>query len=220
MRAKLDEYVRMAFNDILDTAAHLVLRTRVRVDLIDGRHSYDVPDGFIPGKFDAVLIEDVNGVETPVAAGVREYERSLWKMDDSGEQDRRGLPARYEVINQNLDIYPAPDTETYKYLVFEGTRTPPEPVANDDKIELHKEALIRLATFYGKSDLGQGDAGAVFARYQSLVDKVRARETEGEVIRLGGHFSRKFAYSTHRETSGGPDYSRYPYWRPGFNTWR
>lgn len=226
-RAELDEWVREAFHTIVNEADFLVLKVALETDLIHGQHAYDIPDGMKVGDIDQVLVRAApqstgNGKqvleEYPLMAGVREYERNAWAMPapdpETGEQeDRTGLPIRYEIIDQNFMVYPAPNTELYDTLIVRGYRMPPEPVHDDDRVEVDKEALIRLATAIGKSARRLPDAQDARARYETYVAKVRGNESEGETLRIGGGFSRKFPYVRPRRNVG-PDYSRYPFWTP------
>jgi len=226
-RDEMDEWIREAFHEIINEADFLVLKMRAEIDLIHGQHSYDVPDNLNAGDIDNVyvrqkVVSDTGGTQTTqeyvLKPGLRAYERSAWKMPEpdpeTGEQeDRTSLPLRYEIVDQNFDIYPAPNTDIYSTLVIEGYRTPPEPTHNDDRLEVDKEAIIRLATAIGKAARRQSDAADTRARYEMYVEKYRANQSEGDTFRVGGRFSRKFPCQQQRSTTG-PDYSRYPFWNP------
>lgn len=217
-RNLLDEFIRAAFHDILETAYHLVLHVRLSTDLVDMEHSYDTPDNMNPGDIGAVYVLDTEGNEYPLSQGLQSSERTLWKEPPTAQQalgkTNKGLPQRWEIVDQNFDIYPAPDTEKYPTLVIEGKRLPPEPQNSDDRIDLDKEALIRLATYYGKLHFKHPDADDMKARYDVRERDLRANDTEGEGIRIGGHWSNKFRYTTRRTLGTDYDRSRYPFWYP------
>ena len=236
MRSLLDEFIRRATRELLLEAHWVELRIRHRLDLIHGNAWYDWPDNMDPGRLERLIVVSTSGDEFRLSAGIHPEERAAalagrrenFHRDETPDAEGKyaepdpvsnlnagdpgrewlSMPLRYEIVNQQLCILPLPDTEVYPYMLIEGYSRPPAPRHNDDLIPLDEEALIQKATVIGKLHFSHKDAGAAAAYMAEYIKRLRPMQSEGETIRIGGHFSRKFPYNQRR--------GRYP---AGENYW-
>lgn len=195
----LDEFIRQAAREVLLEAPWVELRQRLGVALQDGVERYEFPDNMEPGRLERVLVLDTEDREYELQAGIRPYERS----DLGANPDYTDLPLRYEIMDQDLVILPRPNTERYPMLVIEGYARPPEPHHSDDRVPVDKEALIQKATVIGKLHLGTKDAMVAAQNLRHYLERIRSMQSEGETIRVGGAFSRRFPYQTRRRNVRG-----------------
>lgn len=229
MRETLDELIRRASRELLLEAHWVELRFRSRLDLIDGQGFYDWPDNLDPGRLEEVCVVSTSNDIVPLQRGLHPEERADFLRghatafveeqlpDQTGGYSQtttgpewKSMPLRYEIVNQQLLVLPLPDTERYPYLTLEGYSRPPSPRMNDDLIPVDEEALIQKATMLGKFEFNRPDAGAAKVMLDEYLRRLRPMQGEGETIRLGGHFSRKFRYNrrrgSHAEHLNHPNY--------------
>jgi hypothetical protein len=189
MRELIDEFIRRAAVELLLEADWVELRVRVATDLLDGVDEYDFPDRMDPGRIEQLIVVDKDGHEIPMLPGLHASERSLLDSRDSYD-----LPVRYEFIDGLIKVSPPPDAERYPTLLIEGYQAPAEPHADSDRIPLHKEALIRWATALGKAHFHKLSEENQLVGVRRLLQRVRATQSEGATIHIGGHFSSKFPF--------------------------
>lgn len=194
LRGQIDEAVRAALNDLLLQCNWVELRQRRETKLIDKQNIYDFPDNFDPGRIESITVVSDKGARYRLEAGVRSYERDEYRFTE-----RTGMPLRYEFINEEMHLYPAPDGEQYPTLEIEGFYRPSEPVNDDDSIPVQKEAIIRLATAYMKPDGVREREVALALHY---AQGLRSLNSENETIQIGGHLSRKHPYTKRRGAYG------------------
>lgn len=208
LRELLDEFIRQAARDVALEFPHAELRFREDIDLIDGQSIYDWPDNLDPGRLERVTVVTDSNKEYALRSDIQPHERSMWTQGD----DPRSAPVRYEIINQDLNILPAPDTETYKTLRIEGYARDISPTHNDDKIPVDKQALILMSVAYGKAHFQHADALAAAQKAKEYIKRLRPMVSEGAVFRIGGHFSTKFPYRQRRNSGdgAGENYWLYP----------
>lgn len=203
MRDLLDEFIRRASREVLLEAAWVELRVRLEMDLVDGVSLYEWPDNMDPGRLEGLsVVSQLDGNDERVYelhAGIRAHEQEMWTGDSA-----KGLPVRYEIINGDLRLLPAPDTENYQILRIEGYQRPPEPRTNTDRIPLDKEAVVQKAVAIGKQHFGHPDALLAANDFRLYVERMRPLQSDGEDMVLGGARSRKFSRTTLR---------RNPAWR-------
>lgn len=195
MRALLDEFIRRAARELLLEADWVELDVELAFMTTPAQHVYDWPDNMDLGRVEAIFVVDSEGREHTLEAGLRDYERNQW--DSKGEVDRAGLPLRYEVVNEELRIYPAP-SDQYPELHFRGYLTPRPPLKNEDRIPVDHEALLQKATAIGKKHFGMPDAMQADMDVALYLNRLRPTESDGSGFRIGGHFSQKFHQTSKR----------------------
>lgn len=199
MRALLDEFIRRAARELLLEANWTELLVETQTPLIVAQHAYDFPDNFDLGRLEAVFVTDADGREYRLEPDVRDYERNQW--DSRGEEERSGMPLRYEVRDQMVYIYPAANDE-YIALHFRGYMTPLPPYHEDDRIPVDREALIQKTVAIGKKHFTMPDAGQADLDLALYLNRLRPTESNNSGFRIGGHFSEKFRNTTRRRTGG------------------
>jgi len=195
-RDKLTQYVLQAVSELWSRYPWIISKVRFPVALIDGQSTYDWPDNMEVGRLERLIIVDKDGGESILDPDIRPYERANLTSGDNPSS----LPLRYEIINQEIVMYPPPLAETYPTMLVEGFMTPAEPVNNDDRIPMNKEALLQWATAVGKADERKSDAVMSMANAVQFIDRLRTMQSDGSSIRIGGGFSQKFAYNSPRRT--------------------
>ena len=200
MRELLNEFVRRAARELLLEADWVELRVHLAFDTVEAQHAYDFPDNLDLGRVEDIYVTDLNGREYALSAGVRDYERNQW--EGQGDPEKASLPLRYEVINQDFMVYPAPSTD-YPQLHFRGYLTPRPPKDDGDRIPVDHEALIQKATAIGKKHFGSADARQADMDLALYLNRLRPTESDGSGFRVGGRLSTKFKPSTRRTGSGG-----------------
>jgi len=202
----IDAYIRSAVSELRLKAEWVELRVRLSTDLIDGQNTYDFPDNMLPQGLDRVCVVDADGEIYDLTAGLSTSERSLYTSGD----DPRSMPVRYEIINKEINIYPAPDTEIYKELVFEGYLDPALPFAATDAIPLDREALIKWAVAKGKMDKGRSDAVASMAEAVEYTKLIRTAQSDFSGFRVGGRYAARAGGRQKRQPLGAtPNYWLY-----------
>lgn len=194
LRDTIDEHIRSAVAEIMREAAWAELRVRGEIALVDGESEYDFPDNMDPGRLERLIVVSQSGREYQLQADIQSHEREDFTRGD----DPRSLPLRYEIVNEAIQILPAPNADEYVTLVFEGYTMPPEPRHNDDRIPLDKEIVIRWATALMKMDLGKADGQVTMLAARNYLNTLRPTQTQGSQLQIGGHFSRKFLYQQKR----------------------
>jgi len=216
MHPVLDEYIRQAFNLLVNDCEWAIMNTMIPITLIDKQHIYEVPDGIAPGDIEIITIENTNKFEYPMASGVAYYERNAFRIDRGDSDDNPGqLPMRWEVRNQDLVIYPAPDAALYPTMNVYGKAVPREPYRDDDRSFIDKEAhitqaVIGLKTLY---DMDTQKDEMLMARHER---NVRAKQSDGEVVQIGPTPSARFAGDDRRSDGADnaffyPDFDPFPY---------
>lgn len=198
MRALLDEFVRRAARELLLEADWVELQVELAYETVPAQHLYDWPDNMDLGRIESIFVVDKEGREFPLEPGLRDYERNQW--DSKGEVERAGLPLRYEVVNEDLRIYPAP-SDQYPEIHFRGYMTPRPPLKSEDRIPVDHEALIQKATAIGKKHFSMPDAQQADLDVALYLSRVRPTESDHSGFRIGGHFSSKFLPTTRRTGS-------------------
>lgn len=191
MRVLLDEFVRRAARELLLEASWVELMIEFRVALIVAQHRYDFPDNVDLGRIEFIAALDEQGREYPLEPGLQAFERTEWDARDQVERAR--LPLKYEVTNEELVIYPAPDAR-YPELLIRGYATPAPPQHNDDRIPVDAEALIQKATAIGKKHFGAPDAQQADMDVAIYLSRLRPTESDNSGFRIGGSFSRRAGY--------------------------
>lgn len=190
----LDEFTRQAARELLLEAHWLELRATFDIELEDAQHSYDLPDHVLPGRIEDVYIVDTEGRERQILPDVRPYERGAW----AGE-DRKGLPQRYDFLNQLLEIFPAPDTTQYVTMRIYARSVDPDPRNNNDRIHVDREALIQRTTLLGKQHFGWPDVRQAQVDHQVYLERVKMAQGTGKGFTFGGRKSFRSASTTRRQ---------------------
>lgn len=231
LRDTVDEWIRRAVSELRLEAHWVEHRIRQRLDLLDGIAYYDWPDNMDPGRLEELIVVSKNGDEFPLKRGMHPEERTAFLRrygkvfheentpDTEGQYQTepssdtatqyKAMPLRYEIINEQVCLLPLPDSDEYPYLLIEGYMRPLAPRHNHDEIPLDEEAVIQRATVIGKYDRNHPDADRAKVMHDQYVARLRPMQSEGESIRIGGHFSSKFRYNRGRRT---PDTSHPNYW--------
>jgi hypothetical protein len=196
MRLLLDEFVRRAARELLLEADWVELMVEFRIPLTVAQHRYDFPDNMDLGRIQFIAVLDDQGREYPLEPRLQSFERTEW--DSRGEVERARLPLKYEVTNEELVIYPAPDAR-YPELLVRGYSTPAPPQHNDDRVPVDAEALIQKATAIGKKHFGAPDAQQADLDLAIYLSRLRPTESDAGGFRIGGPFSRRGGY--HRRHS-------------------
>lgn len=197
MKDLLDEFIRRATREVVLEAHWTELRIRYEADFIDGVDTYDFPDNMEPGRLERLIVVSVNGDEYEMMPDIHPVERARLNSGD----DPKDMPVRYEIVNQEIKVVPPPDAEQYPTLAIEGYTRPPDPQNNDDRIPVDKEALIQWATALGKADFNKVSEELTLRPVIAYLKRVRAVQTDGSSIQIGGHFSRKFRYAQNRRVT-------------------
>ncbi len=225
LRDTIDEYIRRAARELLLEAHWVELRNIYKLPLINGNAWYDWPDNMDPGRLERIMVVAVNGGEYRLQSGIHPEERAAAGPSDGNWQagefpDAEGvftasgiaaadlplaMPLRYEIVNQQLCVLPLPDSARYPHLLIEGFMRPVAPEHNDDPIPLDREAIIQKATVIGKFDFNKPDAAAAKVLFDEYIRRLRPTQSEGESIRIGGPFSRKFPYARPRNAGVDPN---------------
>jgi len=216
MHPVLDEYIRQAFNLLVNDCEWAIMNVKVSVDLIDKNHVYEVPDGMAVGDIEIITVENTNNFEFPLSPGIAYYERNAFRIDRGADPDNPGqLPLRWEVRDQDLQIYPAPDAALYPKMNIYGKATPREPFADDDRSFIDKEAhitqaVIGLKTLY---DMDTQKDEMLMARHER---NVRAKQSDGEIVQIGPTPSARFRGDDRRLDGADnvffyPDFDPFPY---------
>jgi hypothetical protein len=194
MKDLLDEFIRRATREVVLEAHWVELRVRYENDFIDGQDTYDFPDNMEVGRLERLIVVSKDGDEYEMMPDIHPVERARLT---SGTEPK-DMPVRYEIVNQEIKVVPPPDAEQYPTLAIEGYTRPADPQNNDDRIPVDKEALIQWATALGKAHFQKTTEELTLRPVKDFLKRVRATQTDGSSVQIGGHFSRKFRYAQNR----------------------
>ena len=186
--ANLDEWIFDAHAELVLEAPWIVLQQVEEIDLIDEQQSYDIPDGWLPGRINEITIlsnQDGTQHEYRMEKGVRYYERDAF-LDTT-----KSLPLRWTIENQLIEIYPKPDASEYQKMRLSGLKTPAPPREDTDRMVVDETALLQRVEMLGWINLGNpGRAEQLRTRHEKYLKNRRSQEALGEKIVLGGRRSR------------------------------
>ena len=196
----VDEYIRQAFNLLINEANWIIMEVGESIDLIMGQHSYDLPDNIDVGDIREITVENIYNRELPLVPGVAYYERNAYRVDRNLQaaptaeelEAQSGLPLRWEVIDQLLHIYPAPKTTEYPTLLVRGKAKPREPYSDGDRSFIDKEAHVLAATVAIKKHYKMEGADNDSAVLQRHLMNIRAQESDGESVQIGPERSHRY----------------------------
>lgn len=183
----LDLWIAQALRELEVDSPWVIARSRLGITLQDGVAVYDLPDGYSVGSIEGIEVVDTSDppVVYPVESGVRFYERSAY---DSSTQ--KGLPLRWELVDQSIRLLPPPDTAQYPTMYVTGQLTLDEPKNDDDRITLDKLAVVLRAELLGREHFGLEVTPLMLERYASYVTNMRASVNgTRETFNLGGNRS-------------------------------
>lgn len=206
----VDEHIRSAFNLLVREAHWVIQEVTDETDLITGQHEYDVPDNIDVGDIREITVESLLNREFPLVPGVAYYERNAFRVDRGLEsvptasdlEANSGLPLRWEVIDQLLHVYPAPDADEYPLMRVRGKAIPREPYGDSDRSFIDKEAhvlaaVIGLKKHYNMS--GADNDERVLSRH---LMNIRASQSDGEPVQIGPVRSQRYPSQVTRQPHG------------------
>jgi hypothetical protein len=191
----LDEHIRSAYELLVREAWWVILDVSVAVPLDLDNHFYDPPDAVEIGSIHLITVIDTNKREIPLTRGINAAERSAFRVDKDGNTTpgvNSSLPLRWEILDQKLAIYPAPDITQYTDLIVYARAKPRAPYKSGDIVLLDKEALVATATVSLKSHFKIPGMDTDAAKLASHIRNVRAAQSEAEAIQIGPNPSLRF----------------------------
>lgn len=202
----LDEYIRSAFNLLVREANWVIMEVEEEIDLLMGQHAYDIPDNIDVGDIRQITVENIVNREFPLLPGVAYYERNAYRVDRGLEdaptaeelETHSSLPLRWEIIDQLLNIYPAPDTNQYPTLKIRGKAIPREPYTDGDRSFIDKEAHVLAATVALKKHYKMEGADNDQAILNRHLMNIRASQSDGERVQIGPERSIRYPEQTTR----------------------
>ncbi len=202
-------WVRRAHAVLFNEADWIRLEKTVDIPLTADQSIYDVPDDVDPSTVARISVLGADGKEWELGWGVRPNERNAAHTS--------AKPLRIEVIDGDFRIYPAPSADWATSLRLEYQQN--EPVFSDPntRIVVDTQALIMKATIYGLNHYQMPGIDFLVAELERHMDNVRASNTDGETIQLGGRQSaivRSGARGRNRITSGDPSRRTGDDWNP------
>ncbi len=150
------------------------------IPLIEDQREYDIPDGLDPSRINNYLIVRADdSMEFDLGVGIRPNERNAARAASN-------RPLRIEVLDQQFRLWPAPDA-TWSTLRLEGIAIQSDFAdPENDRIAVDKTALLLKATILGKIHYGMPGVDQLRAELFKYLDDVRAAESDGDGIQLGG----------------------------------
>lgn len=188
LHGKLDSLLRMAFHEIVGTEQWTPLRIFETFDLTLGQHSYDIPDGVLPGMIEDPfeVIRDSDNAAFLVHRGIDHYSREAYKVDRNGETDltvNSGMPLRWDIWDGQLQLYPAPDTSIFSQARFLVRSEPREPSADSDRSFIDKDAHVKMALAY--YHIGRPEYAVYRNEAMSRLQIVRKQLMPGRTVQKG-----------------------------------
>lgn len=219
-RQLLDEFIRQAVAFIDLEAPWVRRRARTDLALVTNQSVYDFPDNVRPGRLVELSIVNTNGNERALHPGVTAQERAYYRnVTASG-----ALPTHWEIVDEQLNILPAPDATNYPTLRLTYYRAAVLPSSDDDELPLDGQAVLLYATHLGREHY-LGGSGGKRQEYEQYIQRLRPLEAQRDTIHMGGA-GRFLSYGVvgrgasflnpHAAAFARPDlYPYYPYrWSP------
>lgn len=142
----VDELLRRSQKELHLEAPWLRNYVRTLQNMTVGASDYDLPDDALISDMGRVSVVNTDGKQYPLEYGDGAV-RNI--TTDNGH------PIWYEIQDQIVRVYPAPDAE-WVSLVYEYHKGPSDLVGETDRPTIEGEALIQRATFYLKRHTGFG----------------------------------------------------------------
>lgn len=189
----LDEWLRSSFELLVREANWIVLRVTEDMELVTGQHAYDVPDSIDVGSIEEITVMDEDFMEWRIEPGINVHERNAYRVDRGGEykESQASVPLRWEVIDQMLHIYPAPD-DRFLTMKIRGKAIPRAPYSDGDRAYIDKEAHLLQATLLGKDHFKMPGINSTAATLQRHLTNMRSAQSDGEPVVIGGSKSARF----------------------------
>lgn len=145
---------------------------------VHGESDYDIPDDMDPGRVqDVALRVEKTGEYEPLARATALADVPRWKD---------GKAHRYDLIDQIMRIYPAPDPQVYDKLLVRYYQRPAKLVDDADRVSVDGTAVGMLAEILTKQQLGMKVEPQEWALWERYVGRLRARQSDGSGLLLGG----------------------------------
>jgi len=189
----VDEAIRRAHKAHYYTVEWQALRRREEFALSEGVHSYDFPDETQVGQIGALYVQDADGRRpSMLLPGTTATGRDTLR-------ESNGTPAFYEFIDEQIDIYPAPD-ESYTTLVIEYQLREPSLVADEDRVILDSELITAQAVVYMRMHLALPGATEEQSLVAERIRQLKAQQASGRRVH-GASYGRRTQYG---KRFGGP----------------
>jgi len=181
----LDEKIRSAQIQLYELFPWLVTFVQRDLPLVDEQPYYDIPDDTEPGKITFVVCSRASdGWLFEMERGIRPGEISTATLVSPGSQ-----PLRYEFIDQQILVAPAPDTDYYDKLVLYYYQIPGTFREDADRAVVDGEALKMMSEILVKEHFGGMDTKQLRADLESFVNRLKMKQGNGDGFQMGGHQS-------------------------------
>ncbi|MBN3270130.1 hypothetical protein CUR95_24005 [Bordetella bronchiseptica] len=176
-REVLNDFLLDAHTTICEEVEVSVMRKRTEIQLSAGSVMYDwhndIEDEDIdPSNVLAVHVIIGDTMRPPLVQGICEADRE--------QVDLRSWPERYDTMNGQIELWPAPD-QGYR-LVIEYTASPARFVQDADRPAVPDHLVFGSALAMAKAHYRHPDAQAVAAKFERALSKYKAKQFENRRI--------------------------------------
>ncbi len=174
-------WIRRAHAVLYNEVDWIRLTKTTDIELTEDVAVYDVPDFVDPGKIDRILVLDEDDKEYELGWGIRPNERNAAQTSSQ--------PLRIEIVDGAFRIAPAPAEEWATTLRIEYQEAEPDFSDENTRIVVDTQALIMKATIYGLNHYQIPGLEMWVSELAKHLDNIRAKNSDGETIQLGGRQS-------------------------------
>lgn len=211
----IDETIRKAQRHIYTSFPWAVNSIRRSTTLTANQSSYDLPADIYPGQIHYLAVIDQSEVEKQEATPSyvpREFPLIIEQLSTHLQAyPDAGRPKHARIINQMLELYPAPDTE-WQTLVLEGRPRESALINEQDRAVVDGEALIELATILICEDLELRDVRQRRADWLGSMARLRNLDRPAQMYNVA---SERYAGPVYRQGNDvGPNATYTTRWSP------
>jgi hypothetical protein len=214
----VDAWIRQAMNQLAPEADWSDLYKELQIPLIDGQDTYEFPDETDIGSVDTVWITDTSGRMYQTQGGTQWQDFGGEGGQDEQYRIRTGRPQKWQILNREIRLYPAPLVATYPTLTMRYISRLPRLMEDGELLPFDSELIVQQAVVLGKRHYKHADIGQAMGDLARYLDRVKTKQRAPRTFTIGGrksHFvTRPKEPNTIVSDSVGPDATFTDGWTP------
>lgn len=215
----IDSFIRQSMNQLAHEANWSDLYKELQIPLVDGQGRYEFPDEASIGQIDTIWVLDINNRAYQLAGGTQWQDFSGEGSQDSQYAEVTGEPRKWQIINRELRIYPAPNTDTYTNLNIRYVSRLPRLIEDSEYLPFDSELIVQQAVILGKRHYGMPGVSEAMGDLARYLDRVKTAQRESRVFNVGGSKSHFVTRAKEPDGMQRKSYGPNSTYSDGWNPW-